>query len=172
MKTAKHTRAGRLQAWSWATLISLTFLSGCIETKVQVRVDADGSGTRRIEMAWEENMLEDVDVAVAQLVREISPQLVRLIEGRNPSAAEIESMTTKMHEIFDHDDGMNEQLERDLPGLSLLAFTILKLEVRVPGIIVESNADRVGEGYAAWEGPIWDAINAPREFVVRSRLEN
>lgn len=115
---------------------------------------------------------DDIDLAQAEFVRDVSPPIARLFQRRRPTTAEIELVAQMLREILEHDEGMNEQLETELPGLSLLAFTNLKLEISLPGMIVESNADRVGEGHVAWEGPIWDAVNSPMQFLVRSRVQD
>ena len=65
---------------------------------------------------------------------------------------------------------ISERLERNLPGLSLFRFMNLKLEIAIPGAIVQSNADRTGEGFAAWERPLWNAIAQPLDFRVRARI--
>jgi len=112
---------------------------------------------------------EEADGAWDALVQHLGPQLADILRRHERSTQDIEAMHQRLHEVFG-DPGVDEWLEDQLPGLSLLALMNLKFEVSMPGIIIESNADRVGEGFAAWESPAWASIRKPLVFRVRSRI--
>ena len=114
---------------------------------------------------------EDADKAWAALARDVAPQLAYIIAGRSPSPGETDRVIRMVDEILENEE-IRVWLDEELPGLSLLALMNLKIEVVMPGTIVESNADRIGSGFAAWEGPVWAAINDPLEFRVRTRIED
>jgi hypothetical protein len=114
---------------------------------------------------------EDADKAWAALARDVAPQLAYIIAGRPPSPGETDRVLGLIDEILENEE-MGDWLDEELPGLSLLALMNLYIEVVMPGTIVESNADRIGDGFAAWDGPVWSAINEPLEFRVRTRIED
>jgi hypothetical protein len=112
---------------------------------------------------------EDADAAWDALADHVAPQLADVFAGDAASPEGAKAARTLLDEISESEE-INERLERALPGLSLIAFMNLKLEIAIPGAIVQSNADRTGEGYAAWERPLWSAIAQPLDFRVRARI--
>lgn len=110
------------------------------------------------------------DDAWEDLIVEVGPQIESILVEAGLSHERIHDTHAMMHEVL-NDDEVDAWQEKEFPGLSLLAVMNLKFEITLPGVIVESNADRTGKGYAGWERSAWDAIEAPLEFRVRSRIE-
>jgi hypothetical protein len=65
----------------------------------------------------------------------------------------------------------DELLDRELPSLSDLFATDLKLRVTMPGPIIDSNAEEISGNTASWSIDFNDAILQPVEAYVRSTVE-
>jgi hypothetical protein len=80
-------------------------------------------------------------------------------------------LTRIAHDVLvDTDDALDTHLMNELPGVLIAALFTVKLEVEMPGEIVETNADRSSQNYAAWEFEFWSAIDEPLQLYVRSEL--
>ena len=94
-----------------------------------------------------------------------------MIEGGALSSEDVEFMGGVLHEILENDE-VTGPLHEEFPGLRVLGIMNLKFEISIPGTVIESTADAIGDGLVAWERSVWSAINHPIEFRVVARIED
>lgn len=115
---------------------------------------------------------DDSEAALREFVAIAGPQAAWIVADGRPSAEDMDAMRQLLQRAFDdRDESIDRYLEQEVPGVSLLALMNLDFEITVPGRIVETNADRSSDGFAAWERPIWSALQTPIVFQVRTRIE-
>ncbi len=72
--------------------------------------------------------------------------------------------------LGDESHALDRILDRDLPGLNLATTTGIKLTLRLPGRIVETNGTLAADGRVSWEFGAGDPLARPVVCWARSEL--
>lgn len=124
-----------------------------------------------IDLAWETFIdNEKLEAEGADIISTLVRNTKRIIE-RTGKAVESEELTAILTaDLMDENDKIVDRAERELPGVFGAGFTGIKLSVTLPGIIMESNADKTDGNTVTWEFGALDPLKAEKELFVRSEI--
>src|SRR3989304_3280364 len=71
--------------------------------------------------------------------------------------------------LMESDEEDEHFLEQNLPGAALAASTEIIVRLRMPGTVVETNADQRDGDVLVWKFSPWDASVSALEVVAESR---
>lgn len=124
-----------------------------------------------IDLTWETFIdNEELEAEGANIIATLVRNTKRIIEssGKRVGSEDLTAILTS--DLKDEGDKILDRAERELPGVFGAGFTGIKLSVTLPGIIMESNADKVEGNTATWEFGALDPLKAPKELFVRSEI--
>ncbi len=110
---------------------------------------------------------EDSDAALTEALK---VQTVEIVKRRyaDASVENIHALATQLMESSD--DAFDQFIREVLPGVHFAHLTEIKLNVTMPGEIVETNAEGVDGLTVNWSTGPEDAVRRPLVLYVRSRL--
>lgn len=112
---------------------------------------------------------EDPD-QIQKLADSLARHARRVVENRAPGVETGELDRLARNVLVDEDEALDQHLVDELPGVLIAALFGIKLEVTMPGEVVDTNADQRSEGYVAWEFQLWSAIDEPVQLFVRAEM--
>jgi hypothetical protein len=108
---------------------------------------------------------------VEAMAADLLPQVVRILRRSDPSTDPVHVRERLVGALSSDDDRFDRFLERELPGVDATVLTSLEVSLRMPGRLVETNADEREDGVVRWELDLSEAIRGPIEIYARSEVD-
>ncbi len=112
----------------------------------------------------------DQDAIVEVLTRSVAVYAAEILHRHDPEAPTDSLRQIASEAILDPGGDLEAFLRREMPGAYLAGATSISVSVTVPGLIVDTNADRVEGRTVSWNLDTWDALVRPVELYVRSEI--
>jgi len=120
-----------------------------------------------LDWVWE----DDADLQNRRLVAVLTDNARFIVEPVLPDDRSIDwdgLQAIARDGVHDADELAWQYVEQEMPGLALIALTSMQVSIRMPGRILETNAQRVEGTTAFWEFELTDVLSSPVELSVRS----
>lgn len=113
-----------------------------------------------------QNRTEDLEDDA--IVTPLASHALRIVRARHPEAT-AERLRAAIEGVMEQSgDELEAWLAENVPGAFHAGMMGIALEVTLPGRIVDSNAETVADGTAAWKAGFWDAATEPVVFTARA----
>ena len=151
-------------------------ICGSIQERYGIRDEARVAELRGlyagvIDLKWKTFIDNDkLEAEGSDMISTLVRNTKRIIErtGKRVDSEDLTAILTA--DLMDEDHKILDRAERELPGVFGAGFTGIKLSISLPGIIMESNADKTDGNTVTWEFGALDPLKAPKELFVRSEI--
>jgi hypothetical protein len=126
-----------------------------------------------LAQTWDRvRLTEDEDLFIETLQAALRPDVEDLVARRRASVAPDSLVALAAAVLEDEDNQVESIVERDLMGVAHATFATLRLELRMPGEIIDTNGEREGGGVVTWNVGLLDPIDKKVELVARSLVRD